>query len=61
LLLQAVRTVQEGGDPPGVNPSYYRIRAIERLIPNGVEWREALREEIEAPRKDQVDNRPGAA
>ncbi len=61
LLLQAVRTVQEGGDPPGVNPSYYRIRAIERLIPNGVEWREVLREEIEAPRKDQVDNRPGAA
>lgn len=61
MLLQAVKTVQEGGDPPGVSPSYYRIRAIERLLPNGVEWHEALKEEIEAPRTGQLDNRPGAA
>lgn len=61
MLLQAAKTVQEGGDPPGVSPSYYRIRAIERLLPNGVEWHEALKEEIEAPRTGQLDNRPGAA
>jgi len=32
LLLQAVKTVQAGGAPPAVDPSYYTIRAIERII-----------------------------
>lgn len=42
LLLQAIKTVQEGGDPPGANDSYYGIRAIEEIIPNDRPWRESL-------------------
>jgi phenylpropionate dioxygenase-like ring-hydroxylating dioxygenase large terminal subunit len=47
LLLRAVKTVEAGGDPPGVGPSYYLARAIERVLPNGVRWQEALKQEIE--------------
>jgi phenylpropionate dioxygenase-like ring-hydroxylating dioxygenase large terminal subunit len=46
LLLQAVKTVQEGKDPPGLGPSYYRIRAIEEILPNGDLWGEALKDKI---------------
>jgi len=42
LLLDAVRTVQEGGDPPGVAPSYYGLRAIEQVLPREVDWRAEL-------------------
>src|ERR671934_2892360 len=31
LLLQAVKTVQAGGDPPATDESYYSLRAIERI------------------------------
>ena len=46
LLLQATRTVADGGDPPGIGPSYYNIRAIERVLPLDAGWREALMGEI---------------
>ena len=46
LLLDATRTVQAGGDPPGLGSSYHTIRAIERLLPADAEWREALGPEI---------------
>ena len=46
LLLQAIRTVQQGGDPSGVSPSYYKIRAIEGLLPPGCDWRKELEAEI---------------
>jgi nitrite reductase/ring-hydroxylating ferredoxin subunit len=46
LLLDAVRTVQNGGDPPGLGPSYHTIRAIERLLPPDVSWREELAAEL---------------
>jgi phenylpropionate dioxygenase-like ring-hydroxylating dioxygenase large terminal subunit len=42
LLLQAVKTVQEGGDPLGTDTSYYQARAIEQVLPKGVAWRDAL-------------------
>ena len=42
LLLQAVKSVQAGADPPGVAPSYYRLRGIEKLIPQGADWRAEL-------------------
>ena len=42
LLLQAVRTVQEGGTPRGVNPTYYSIRATEGVVPRDANWRETL-------------------
>jgi phthalate 4,5-dioxygenase oxygenase subunit len=46
LLLQATRTVADGGDPPGVGTSYYGIRAIEQVVPPGVQWRDAVLEEM---------------
>lgn len=33
LLLQAAKVVREGGDPPGVDTSYYSIHAVERVLP----------------------------
>jgi hypothetical protein len=42
ILLSAVRTVQNGGDPPGVSDSYHCIRAIEQILPNEQSWREVL-------------------
>jgi phthalate 4,5-dioxygenase len=47
LLLLAAKTVLEGGDPPGVDTSYYSIRAVERVLPEGVNCVEALRAEID--------------
>src|SRR5579883_3632678 len=46
LLLRGVKTVQEGGDPPGTGESYYWLRAIERVLPAGTDWRAALADEI---------------
>jgi phthalate 4,5-dioxygenase oxygenase subunit len=46
LLLQATRTVADGGDPPGVGDSYYHVPAIERILPPDAKWREALLEEM---------------
>ena len=48
LLLQATNTVADGGDPPGTGESYYKVRAIERVLPQGVQWRDALTEEMYA-------------
>jgi hypothetical protein len=46
LLLQAIKTVSEGGNPPGTDTSYYQTRAIERILPQGVAWRDALLPEM---------------
>jgi hypothetical protein len=42
-LLKAIRTVQDGGDPPGVAPTYYGLRAYESVLPKGVYWYEAIK------------------
>jgi phthalate 4,5-dioxygenase len=42
LLLQAIKTVQAGGDPPAADSSYYRLRAVERIVPEGTEWRNQM-------------------
>lgn len=47
LLLQAVKTVQAGGDPRGVKPSYYGVRSIYRVLDAGVQWRDALGNEVD--------------
>jgi phenylpropionate dioxygenase-like ring-hydroxylating dioxygenase large terminal subunit len=41
-LLQAIKTVQAGGDPPGVAPTYYRLRAHEAVLPKDAHWFDAL-------------------
>jgi hypothetical protein len=42
LLLDAVKTVQRGGSPPAADASYYSVRAVERIIPEGTAWRDVL-------------------
>ena len=46
MLLQAARTVADGGDPPGVSSSYYRVRAIEKVVLESTPWRDALLPEM---------------
>jgi|ERR1043166_3458910 phenylpropionate dioxygenase-like ring-hydroxylating dioxygenase large terminal subunit len=46
LLLQAAKTINQDRDPPGVGPSYYGVRAIEKLLPKDAEWRSAMKDEI---------------
>jgi phenylpropionate dioxygenase-like ring-hydroxylating dioxygenase large terminal subunit len=42
LLLQATRTVEAGGVPPGVEPSYYELRPAEAVLSDEVDWRTLL-------------------
>jgi len=46
LLLQSVETMRQGGNPPGVAASYYKLRAIEKLIAKNADWRDELLSEM---------------
>ena len=46
LLSLAVRTVQDGGDPPGVSPNYRWIRPTLKILPRDVPWWEDIKEEM---------------
>jgi hypothetical protein len=46
LLMQAVKTVEDGGSPIAANDSYYHIRALERLLPSGADWWETMAPEL---------------
>jgi len=46
MLMDAIKTVAEGGTPVGANDAYYHIRAIERVLPGEIDWRERLHPEI---------------
>ena len=48
LLLQAVRTVQDGGTPPSVGAAYHNLRAIEEVLPTGVRGLDALHDKMYA-------------
>jgi phthalate 4,5-dioxygenase oxygenase subunit len=50
LLLHAIKTVQEGGTPHGINPTYYTVRAPEGVLPREADWRE-----IFTPETDTVE------
>jgi len=39
LLLQVITTVEAGGTPPGVEPTYYSLHPAEAVLPRGVDWR----------------------
>jgi len=42
LLQQAIQVTQDGGDPVGVAPSYYHLRAADDVIPADRDWREEI-------------------
>jgi hypothetical protein len=46
LLRQAVKTVEEGGTPAGVGPSYYNLRAALKVLPRDADWRAILAPDI---------------
>jgi hypothetical protein len=48
LLLDAVRTVREGGTPRGVAPTYYALAAAEGILPRDADWRTLLAPETSA-------------
>ncbi|MCL6598140.1 MAG: Rieske 2Fe-2S domain-containing protein [Alicyclobacillus macrosporangiidus] len=49
LLLEATRDVEAGKMPRGTDPEAYRnVRGCDHIIPKGVAWQEALKEELTA-------------
>jgi hypothetical protein len=51
-LIEAVRAVAAGEDPPGVAPTYYKLRAVEKVVPKTENWFESMRPQLfqlEAP------------
>jgi phthalate 4,5-dioxygenase oxygenase subunit len=48
LLLQAVTTVEQGGTPRGINPTYYGLRASEGVLSRVANWREILARDVAA-------------
>ena len=48
LLLQAVKTVQEGGTPDGIDPTYYTVQAAEGVLPRAANWRDVFTPETSA-------------
>ena len=42
LLLEAVRTVRDGGTPRGIAPTYYALAAAEGVLPRDTDWRTLL-------------------
>ena len=41
LLLEAVKTVTDGGTPRGIAPTYTGLAAAEAVLPRGTDWRDA--------------------
>jgi hypothetical protein len=52
LLLQATRTVEAGGTPPGVEPSYYTLQPAEAVVSRDTDWRSLLTPD--APRAEAL-------
>ena len=55
MLMDAAMTVQNGGSPRGVGPSYYGVRSIERVVPPGANFRELLKDEISPRAQDTAE------
>ncbi|BCJ88404.1 Rieske 2Fe-2S domain-containing protein [Effusibacillus dendaii] len=49
LLLEATRDVEQGKAPRGTRADSYRnVRACDKILPAGIDWKEALKEEMTA-------------
>ena len=46
LLIEAVRTVQEGAPPRGAGDSYYNVRATEKIFARELAWRDVMLPEM---------------
>jgi nitrite reductase/ring-hydroxylating ferredoxin subunit len=45
-MLNALRRFQEGVEPPGTKSTYYKLRALEKVLPDNVNWYEAMKGEL---------------
>jgi phthalate 4,5-dioxygenase oxygenase subunit len=45
LLMNAIKKMEQGEDPPNIWPSCFRIRAIHKTLAPGIDWRDALKDE----------------
>lgn len=43
ILLQAVKQVEAGEEPPGVAPTYYKLRAVESVVGRDESWLDVMR------------------
>ena len=51
ILLDAIKEVANGGDPPGVDPASYRnVRAADTIVPKDLAWQDATQELLVAVR-----------
>jgi phthalate 4,5-dioxygenase len=46
LLLKAVHTVEDGGDPQGTSDSYYHLRSAERNVAADADWWAIMKDEM---------------
>jgi hypothetical protein len=46
MVIDAATKVRELGDPPATGTSYYNVRAIDKILADGVNWFEELRGEL---------------
>ena len=46
LLLDATKTVEDGGNPMATDDSYYDIRAIEQVLPEDAKWLDTLKDQM---------------
>jgi hypothetical protein len=52
LLLRAIK--EDAADPPGRRPTYYNIRAIERMLPADANWRTVLKDLYDIPEQPRT-------
>ena len=54
VLLQAVKAVRAGEDPPGTDTSYYRARSAVKIIAADAPWRTAILDDMYPSAADQL-------
>ena len=42
LLMDSIQTIEDSGEPVGIQPSYYGIRAADLIFPPKQDWHETL-------------------
>ncbi|HLY64415.1 MAG TPA: Rieske 2Fe-2S domain-containing protein [Chloroflexota bacterium] len=51
MMLQAAKDLENGIEPPGADPdTYWDVRPMDAVLPQGVDWHDATRDELRARR-----------